>query len=251
MAYFVTLCLKFFKMSTRIHQFLRVARSAVRFLLTGLGLLALVMSVLAFTRVPFDMHRWLGERDSQFDFQPDVLVMLGGSGMPSESNLIRLYYTLHWATVYEKSRIIIAHPLDSGVAGSMSDYLIRGGVDSARITLMLDGTNTREQALMLLKSDPALKSLGTAVITSPENMFRTVKVFRQLGFEQIGGISAFENAMFVDLTYKHKSIGGKSYAPDVSSNLDLRYNFWNYLKLEITCLREWVAIAYYWVNGWI
>ena len=39
--------------------------------------------------------------------------------------------------------------------------------------------------------------------------------------------------------------------PDISGNPDLRYTFWNYLKLEITCLREYVAIAYYWMNDWI
>ena len=33
--------------------------------------------------------------------------------------------------------------------------------------------------------------------------------------------------------------------PEVGNNLNIRYNFWNYLKLEITCLREFSAIAYY------
>lgn len=238
-------------MSIRFQQILRVIRSVVKWGLSGLGLLALVMVVLAFTRVPFDMHRWLGERNSHFSFTPDVIVMLGGSGMPSESNLIRLYYADHWARIYQHTGIIIAHPHDSGVAGTMSDYLVKSGIDSSRISLMLEGTNTREQALMLSAMDSSLKAKKIAVITSPENMFRTIEVFRQLDYRHIGGISAFENAMFVDLSYEHRGIGGKGFAPDVSSNLDLRYNFWNYLKLEITCLREWVAIAYYWVNGWI
>ena len=26
---------------------------------------------------------------------------------------------------------------------------------------------------------------------------------------------------------------------------------WNYLKLEVTCLREYAAIVYYKVNGWM
>ena len=89
------------------------------------------------------------------------------------------------------------------------------------------------------------------VVTSPENMYRTVKAFRKAGFTEVGGESAFEVAMFVDLGYNHKRIGGKKYLPDVSDDMALRFNFWNYLKLEITCLREYVAIVYYKLNGWI
>ncbi len=33
--------------------------------------------------------------------------------------------------------------------------------------------------------------------------------------------------------------------------LAIRYNFWNYLKLEITVLREYMAITWYWLRGWI
>jgi hypothetical protein len=53
------------------------------------------------------------------------------------------------------------------------------------------------------------------------------------------------------LKYSHKKLGGKKFTPDVSENMGLRYNYWNYLKLEITCLREFAALCYYKVNGWI
>jgi uncharacterized SAM-binding protein YcdF (DUF218 family) len=233
------------------NRIVAVAGSLIRVTLLFSGAIALVMAILAFTRVPFDMHRWLGETGSHYRFAPDQIVMLGGSGMPSESNLIRLYYTAHLAQLHPGSSIIIAHPHDASVAGSMSDYLIAFGIDSTRISLMMEGTNTREQALRLSQLSDTVKTEKTVVVTSPENMYRTIRVFRRAGFEKVGGTAAFENAMFVDLTYQHQSIGGKVYTPDVSGNLDLRYNFWNYLKLEITCLREWVAIFYYWVNGWI
>ena len=228
-----------------------IIKRIARVMITVSGILALIVATLAFTRVPFDLHRWLGEHRSQFSFQPEVLVMLGGSGMPSESNLIRLYYTARYAELYSETDIIIAHPLDTAVAESMKAYLIRHGIDSSRIAVMQEGTNTREQSMMIREHDASMTDKKIAIITSPENMYRTLCVFRKLEYRHIGGIAAFESAMFVDLDYKHKSIGGKPYVPDVSSNLGLRYNFWNYLKLEITCLREWVAIAYYWVNGWI
>jgi hypothetical protein len=47
------------------------------------------------------------------------------------------------------------------------------------------------------------------------------------------GSPAFDHALFDDLSYAHGRIGGKAYVPDVSSNMDLRYDLWNRLKLEI------------------
>ena len=88
-------------------------------------------------------------------------------------------------------------------------------------------------------------------MTAPENMYRTLRSFEKVGFNDVCATPAFDHAMFIDLDYDHRRIGGKKAVPDVSGNLDLRYNFWNYLKLEITCLREYAAIAYYKLNGWI
>ena len=34
-------------------------------------------------------------------------------------------------------------------------------------------------------------------------------------------------------------------------NVALRYNMWSYMQYEIIVLREYTAIAYYWVKGWI
>ncbi len=90
-----------------------------------------------------------------------------------------------------------------------------------------------------------------AIVTAPENMHRTLQVFRKIGFQRLCAIPAFDHAMFTDLDYDHRKIGGRKAVPDISNELDLRYNFWNYLKLEITCLREYAAIAYYRLNGWI
>lgn len=217
----------------------------------GLGAIFIILLILSFTRVPFDIYRWLGEYGTEYQFKPEKIIMLGGSGMPSESNLIRLYYTADIAQHFPSASIIIAHPEDTAVTNLMGKYLNRNGVDSTRINYMLIGTNTREQVLNLQKSFEGLEQNKIIVITSPENMYRTISVFEKLKFRHITGVSAFENAMFVDLNYNHQQIGGKVYSPDVSGSLNLRYNFWNYLKLEITCLREFAAIFYYKLNGWI
>lgn len=225
--------------------------SFARYFIYSLGIFFFILILFACTRVPFDLHRWLGSHSSEYDFTPDYIVFLGGSGMPSESNLMRLYYTSELASQFPSAKIIIAHPIDTTVISLMRDELVVHGVDSSRIIIEKFGTNTREQALEIDSLVAGIKQKAIVIVTSPENMFRTIKTFRKAGFEKVGGESAFENAMFVDLTYNHKRIGGKRYVPDVSENMSLRYTFWNYLKLEITCLREYAAILYYKLNGWI
>ncbi len=238
-------------MNQRFRRLYKLTCTCVRMVFISLGVTALVMMVLAFTRVPFDVHRMLGTRASEFKFAPEAIIMMGGSGMPSESNLIRLYYVAELAARHNVAEVILLHPADTVVVNSMRSYLIQSGIDASRIGTMLKGTNTREQAMELQKQRPGLTSGKIVIVTSPEHMYRTLRVFRKLGFEKIGGVPAFENAMFVQLGYDHSKIGGKLMVPDISNQIGLRYNFWNYLKLEISCVREFLAIIYYRLNGWI
>jgi hypothetical protein len=124
------------------------------------------------------------------------------------------------------------------------------GVAPGRIRRLNEGDNTRAQALAVLR-EVGGRPLRIALVSAPENMYRSVKTFRRAGFRQVCGAPAWDHAMDHDFTYAHKRIGGKAFVPDVSTATDLRYTFWNYLKLEITCLREYAAIAYYALNGWI
>ncbi len=226
-------------------------KKTIRYLFLWSGIFFFLMIILACTRVPYDMHRWLGITGSGFRFAPTTIVMFGGSGMPSESNLIRLFYFKEIALNYPESRLILAHPNDTGVIRQMTAFLYAFDIDSTRVSALYGGSNTREQALKLIKNFPGIENEKIVVVTSPEHMFRTLKTMRRLQFKNVGGLPAFENPMFIDLGYDHRKIGGSVYVPDVSGSLTLRYNFWNYLKLEITCLREYCAILYYKLNGWM
>ena len=222
-------------------------RHAVRVL----GLFALVMIVLAFTRVPFDAHRWLGTAGGLCTTAPGHIVVLGGSGMPSGPELLRLHCAAQLAQLYPKADLVVVHPDDTMTMRLMVDELVLRGVHATRISTLLEGGNTREQALRVKEAFPELARNAVAIVTAPENMYRTLGSFRKLGFAKVSGAPAFDHAMLVDFGYAHQKIGGKAWVPDVSDNLDLRYTFWNYLKLEITCLREAVAIGYYRTNGWV
>lgn len=231
--------------------FLHLVGSGLRTLCLLLGVIAIAMVVLAFTRLPFDAHRWLGTAGGSCRGEPAAILLLGGSGMPSGPELMRCDAAAALARQAVSAPVILLLPKDTALADAMMYELGLKGVAPARITVVAHGRNTREQALDLLRHEPALMPLRIAVVTAPENMYRTLLTFRKVGFSQSCGLPAFDHALFDDLRYAHGTIGGRNYVPDVSDNLALRYDFWNRLKLEITCLREFAALAYYKLNGWI
>lgn len=229
----------------------RKIKKALRILVFIAGSICILFTVLSFTRIPYDLHRWLGLSASHYSAKPHTFIMLGGSGMPSESNLIRLYYSEKLLKLNKTARLLLAHPTDTTVINLMISEITSKGIDRKRITIEKTGTNTRSQALAIAESNPDLKNNMVVLITSPENMRRSVLSFRKAGFKNVGGEPAFENAMFADLSYNHLKVGGNRMLPDVSHVNKLRYDFWNYLKLEIICLRELTALVYYKLNGWI
>ena len=213
------------------------------------GCTALLMAVLAFTRVPFDAHRWLGLAAGECLAPPEMIVVLGGSGMPSGPELLRLHRAAELAKEWPGAQVVVVHPGEMDVLDAMFHELVLRGVAAQRIDTINSGDNTREQALVLHQRYPKAGSI--ALVTSPENTYRSVLAFRKADLVRTCGAPAWDHAMHHDFRYRHGRIGGKAWIPDLSDHTDLRYNFWNYLKLEVTCLREGVAIAYYWANGWI
>lgn len=213
------------------------------------GTLLLIMLALACTRLPFDAHRWLGTAAGECNASAKVILVLGGSGMPSGPELVRMYHAAELAREWPAATVLLVHPGPPSTLLAMQDELVWRGVSKERIQLLNEGNNTREQALLVLKAHSG--STSVAVVTSPENMYRTVRTFRKAGLAHTCGAPAWDHAMMHNFDYGHTAIGGSTWVPDVSGRPGLRYTFWNYLKLEVTCLREYVAISYYWLNGWI
>ena len=226
-------------------------KNVLKYLVIISGIVFLLMSSLAFTRIPFDVQWWLGTSESRYSFTPDYVVMLGAGGMPEGENLIRLFYTLQAARTYPESKIILAQSVDTAVSNYMKAELVHHGIDSSKIYVENNGTNTRGQALSVASDFQDALTKNVVLVSSPFHMKRAIKVFRKIGFKNIGGESSFAQSVFPDLTYNHMKIGGKRYLPDVSSSMKIRYNFWNYFNIEIGCLREFTAMFYYKLNGWI
>ena len=235
--------------NTIVKRFLKILKG----LLLTMGLLFVVLLVLALTPAPFYMHYALGndpnEKQEETTFEPDRIVMFGGAGMPSESNLMRLYYTGQLAKHFDIP-VVIAHPEDSVCQKEMTRLLVQDGIDETDIHFMTQGTNTRSQVLALGKTFPDLMDCHLLVVTSPEHMRRTVKCLNKAGFKQVRGVSAREATVDFDLSLKRQELKGNEALPSGEST-NIRYTFWNYFQLEIVCFREYAALAYYKIKGWI
>lgn len=228
------------------HRSARPLRGAV--VLSG-ALFALLLA-LACTRVPYDAHRWLGMAGGECSGAVEAIVVLGGSGMPSGPELLRLHKAAMLAHAWPAAQVVIVHPGDPNVLGAMAEELLLRGVEERRIGQLNAGENTREQALLVAQRWRTAPG-RMAVVTAPENMRRSVMAFRKAGVNMACPAAAWDHAMDHGFLYAHERLGGKAWLPDMSGRTGLRYTFWNYLKLEVACAREGVALAYYRLNGWI
>lgn len=224
-------------------------------MLLFLGAISFIMLILSFTSLPYWADYYLGISANTLEEDPEVIVVLGGGGMPSSSGLIRTYYGAKAALVYKDAKIIIALPGDTLDKNSsirlMAEEMIMRGVDSNRIVYENEGTNTRWEALNVKShffpnSNPAI-----LLVSSPSHMFRSVKTFQKAGFTNVGGLPSFGRATETSLVYDAIQLGGSSSVPDVGNQISLRYSLWARLHIQISVFREYMAIAYYWLMGWI
>jgi uncharacterized SAM-binding protein YcdF (DUF218 family) len=180
--------------------------------------------------------------------------MMGGGGMPSQSNLMRSWYVEKAAKTFPEATVVIAIPGE--ISDSLSTpqivkrELIMRGVNPGNIIFEHDATNTRAQALNCQKTITVQTPI--LIVTSPEHMRRSVLSFQKVGFEKVNALPAFENALEADLSFKDDDLGGnKTGVPDVGKSINARYQLWNHLKYEILIVREIAALTYYRLRGWI
>lgn len=232
------------------NYFLRILRN----ILVVIGLFFSVCIVFALTEQPYWGYHWLGTSKSEMKWKPTHIIMMGGGGMPSQSNLMRSWYVEKAAKSFPEATVIIAIPGE--IADSLSTpqlvkkELIIRGVNPDKIVFESEATNTRAQALNCQKT--IIMQTPILLVTSPEHMLRSVMCFQKVGFEKVNALPAFENALEADLSFKDDDLGGnKTGVPDVGKSINMRYQLWNHLKYEILIIREMVALSYYWLRGWI
>ncbi len=219
----------------------------------GLGILMLTMLILSFTTIPFWERYRLATSHSNIDFTPDYIVVMGGAGVPGYSSLMRTYYAAEASRLFPEASIIIASPSSPEQVDStgikMAEELRLRKVEQ-NILYETKGTNTRSQALYISQMlQPEKDKL--LIVSSPEHIFRAASSFEKVGFLKVGGFPAFEKRLNASLKFDTEQIGGKAFVPDVGDNQQIRYQFWNHASYQIKLLREYTAILYYKLNGWI
>lgn len=227
----------------------RMGRRLAGLAIHVLGMLALLMLVLAFTPVPGWALAWLGRDGRTGEPDPGVIVMMGGGGVPSESGLMRCYETAVQARLFPKARVILAMPFEPGETngrpGAVQRELMVRGVEAGRIRQEGQGRHTREQAVQVWDMVGGKHPPAVLVVSSPEHVRRSVLAFRRAGFPDVAGAGTRSQALEADLSL---SGGG---LPNPAETTLVRYRVWENLIVQIRVLREGVALAYYWIKGWI
>ncbi|MDA3890816.1 MAG: YdcF family protein [Salinivirgaceae bacterium] len=218
-----------------------------------LGIVFFLMILLSFTTLPFWMYFNLGQTTSTYCSSPDYIVVLGGGGMPSESGLMRTYRASEISKKHPNAKVIIALPGDTSDEYSsvnlMRQELINRGVDSLKIMLENAGCNTRMQALNIFETIGS--SSKVLIVTSPDHMYRATKAFKKAGMQYASGKPALEKAIESELFFNQDDLGGKNCLINVGYNTQIRYQFWNHFRYQILVYREYAAISYYKLKGWI
>lgn len=230
-------------MNRLVHQI----KVVFKWLFIVMGATFFILIVLSFTDIPYNAYHHLGTVNSSLSKEPDLIVVMGGSGMPSPDGLIRTYYAAEFAKQFPTAEIIVALPYNEADSlhqlQLMAHELIVKGVDSLRIKFEPLGYNTRSQAVNVARMNAnSLSNKVVLLITSPDHMYRAVRSFKKVGFLTVGGIPAFETPCDEEILKDKSSKHNK---------LSLRYNMWSYLQYELLVIREYTAIAYYKINGWI
>lgn len=222
------------------------------------GIILLIPFVLAFTTRPYYTHHWLGTGIENTCVEPDAIVLFGAGGMPSGDNMVRIYYAAEAYRWFAHCPVYIClagdTSLTSGSLQLMANELILRGVPDTMIRFVSEGKNTRAQVLELAAlNNGNLAENCLLVTTSPGHMRRSLLSLKKAGFNTLIPFPAFEIPLEGELRFDDRELGGEQriIAPSAGQALSLRYEFWTQMNYQLICAREFVALAYYWLRGWI
>lgn len=219
-----------------------------------MGAIASAMLALSFTTLPYAAYANLAyPRNDTIFMRPNYIVMLSGCGMPSADGMLKCYYTSEMASTFTNATIVVAMPCDTASEYSAdisitNKELALHGIDTTKIIYEKTGINTHQQAqnIRLLLPDSAISDT-LLIIAQPEQVKRSILAFKSVGFEHTTGCASESEPLDESLLIQKKSEKAKE---EFNATLAFRYNFWNYLKLQITVAREQIALLYYKIRGW-
>lgn len=241
----------------------RLARGAL-FLL---GFLALLFAAAQFTNLPWRAYRSLSDFPSPCPRPPSHILVMGGSGIPGESGLMRTFYAAQAAARHPDAAVLVAMPLDASGSDASRAYLDElrlRGVPPERVRILPGGRNTREQALRLCETLAGQTNLPHILIVSnPSHIRRTAACIRKACRENgsplhLAALPAHPLSIEDPLPWRATDLDAPGpapaappAAPPAGASLRFRYDLWNNLGYTQDALREYAALLYYRLQGWI
>ncbi len=247
----------------------RVAARILRGTMAVAGLLALVLAFAQFTPWPWRAYRRLGELPEPSSQPPTHILVMGGSGIPGPSGLMRTFYAAEAAGLHPDADVLVAMPLDANQSEASQAYLQEiqlRGVLPERLSILSGGRNTREQALRMLEhlGQDATNAV-VLIVSDPSHIRRTAACLRKVGVPHLAAMPAHPLSIEDPMIWRVREMQAQSCSepvpgapsaaqplvPDVGSSLVLRYSLWNNLAYSHDSFREYCALLYYRLLGWI
>jgi uncharacterized SAM-binding protein YcdF (DUF218 family) len=243
----------------------RLARRAV-WLAGGLALLA---AAAQFTSLPWRAYRRLAECPNPSSRVPTHILVMGGSGIPGESGLMRTFYGAQAAGTHPDAEVWVAMPLEADASAASRAYLDElrlRGVAPERLRILPQGRNTREQALRLAaRLGSETNSAVVLIVSDPSHIRRTAASLRKAGVAHLAALPAHPLSIEDPLPWRAAELeihscsapaescppAARRLVPDIGASLRLRYNLWANLDYSSQSLREYTALLYYRLRGWI
>ena len=230
------------------------ARGRGRWVIRGAALCFLLQLAFGVFGPPAALVSWLRCDGVDRVEEPEWIVILGGSGLPSTSTLLRTYYGAQCALAHPRARCVVALPAHGepgeSAVGRMRDELILRGVDRRRIVMETEGRNTHEQAVNVARLlGPAGRRRRVILVSSPYHLRRAWLCFRHEGFEQLGVLPAHSTGS--EAAYRRAAEAWSGMPGMRGFAARMRYGFWSNLIAEVWIMRECLGLGVYKLSGWL
>lgn len=224
------------------------------------GLLAGTALALQFTNLPWRAYKYLSEIPAGCPAPPSHILVMGGSGIPGPSGLMRTFYAARAAAEHPAAAVLVALPRGPAQSEAAQAYLAElrlRGVAGDRLRVLDGGRNTREQALRLAEylADRTNVCPCILIVTDPEHIRRCAASIRKVCAAGLAAAPAFPCSLEDPLPGRAAEVDAAGAAPaalpDLGGFLCLRYNFWANLGYSRDVLREAAALLAYRLRGWL
>lgn len=226
----------------------RALRTFAKSWLYGMGVLSSIFLCLALTDLPYRAYQQLKSIEvGSSASQVRAIVVFSGVGMPSGEGLMQLRSVQQLHASMPSAQVWVFSPTRDSIATDQlkryQEELSRLGVSDSLVTLISSGNNTRTQS-QDLAAIIGEEGGSIALVTVPIQQYRARRACQRLGIKVVGFGYMEDQPLPNEVLTDSKGLVGRL-------SILLRYKWWSYLQLEIKVMREYTAIAYYWLRGWI